>query len=523
MRRAGILIIVAITGACAAGGSAFVPADGQADGGSPAGVGTDAGAIDPAPVAADGGVPDGGVPDAGVPDGGGSDAGIGTDGGSDAGVVADGGSTDAGVTTDGGTDAGGSTGGGGYGLLPSTADGWQAFAPRAPSAPLTSVSTGSDGYILKIAGGGVANVYGGWNTTVPGLRGSSYYRLGARARPAGIVSLRESVTIVVRWKGSFGEEVSPDYVWDFDQQADGTLVFDRTLLAPAGTTDVDVQLVLQWSAGGQVAFDRLSLAAAPAPASRKVRVASIYYRPDQTKSGLDSVQRAGNYAGQIATTYNPDVIVLGELLNVIGAPGTYDTDAETIPGPSTSFMAGIASAHHVNIAFGMVERSGDSLFNTAVLIDRNGNIIGKHRKVQLPLAEASGGLAPGDAVEVFDTDFGRVALLICQETSFPEPAREAALQGAELLLVPIWGGKTALVHARAVENGIYLAASGYDYASEVVDPLGTVLASAIINAGPKAAVADIDLGKRFREDWLGDWRDIASKERRAQPYQYKLP
>jgi len=129
----------------------------------------------------------------------------------------------------------------------------------------------------------------------------------------------------------------------------------------------------------------------------------------------------------------------------------------------------------------------------------------------------------GDEVAVFNADFGRVAMLICQDTSFPEPAREAALQGAELLLVPIWGGKTALVHARAVENGIDLAASGYDYASEVVDPLGTVLASVIINSGPAVAIADIDLGKRFREDWLGDWRDIANKERRTGPYQYKLP
>ena len=71
------------------------------------------------------------------------------------------------------------------------------------------------------------------------------------------------------------------------------------------------------------------------------------------------------------------------------------------------------------------------------------------------------------------------------------------------------------MHARAVENGVYLAASGYDYASEVVDPLGAALASVPIGAGPKAAVADIDLGKRFREDWLGDWRDIANKERRT--------
>src|SRR5205807_8391450 len=146
------------------------------------------------------------------------------------------------------------------------------------------------------------------------------------------------------------------------------------------------------------------------------------------------------------------------------------------------------------------------------LLDRGRNDPGKYPQVQLPITGASAGLMPGDSVPVFDTDFGKVALLICQDIWFPEPAREAALKGAELLLVPIWGGKTALVHARAVENGIYLAASGYDYASEVVDPLGSVLASVIIDTGPR--VADIDLSQRFREQWLGDWRDIANKQRR---------
>jgi hypothetical protein len=57
----------------------------------------------------------------------------------------------------------------------------------------------------------------------------------------------------------------------------------------------------------------------------------------------------------------------------------------------------------------------------------------------------------------------------------------------------------------------------------VVNPLGTVLSSVAIDAGPRVAVADIDLSQRFREQWLGDWRDISNKERRAEPYQYRLP
>jgi predicted amidohydrolase len=440
------------------------------------------------------------------------------------------GGADAGSPAGNGTDGGGTPSGGptsapatGTGLIPTTADGWRAFAPRTVSAPSVSVTNGADGYVLNASGRGIANVYGGWTTHIGGLQGGSYYRFSTRARPVDVASVRESVSILLRWRGSFGDEEQPDYVWSFEKQQDGSVLFDRTLQAPAGTSAVDVELVLQWSPGGQVAFDKLSFASAAAPSARKVRVASIYYRPSGTQSGLDSVQQAGHYAEQVAATNHPDVMVLGELLNSIGAPGTFDANAETVPGPSTDFMAGIARANHVNLAFGMVERAGDMLFNTAVLIDRNGNIAGKYHKVQLPVSDASAGLMPGDSVPVFDTDFGKVALLVCQDIWFPEPAREAALKGAELLLVPIWGGKTSLVHARAVENGIYLAASGYDYASEVVNPLGTVLSSVTIDAGPRVAVADIDLSQRFREQWLGDWRDISNKQRRTEPYQYRLP
>jgi predicted amidohydrolase len=360
-------------------------------------------------------------------------------------------------------------------------------------------------------------------TRIAGLQGGSWYRFGARARPTNVAVLRESITILLRWRGSFGAEVSPDYVWDFQNQSDGTIVFDRAIQAPGGTTAVDVELVLQWSPTGQVVFDDLSFTPIAAPSPRRVRIAAIRYRPSGTRNGADSLQQAARYAEQVAVAQHPDVMVLGEQLNMIGAPGTVDANAETIPGPSTDFVAAIARAQHVNIAFGMVERVGDALYNTAVLLDRNGSVVGKHHKVQLPLQDASAGLTPGDGVTVFDTDFGRVALLICQDISFPEPAREAALQGAELLLVPIWGGKTTLVHARAMENGIHLAASGYDYASEVIDPLGNVLASVAPTGGPGAAVAEIDLSRRFREDWLGDWHDISMKERRTRPYRYQLP
>jgi predicted amidohydrolase len=403
-------------------------------------------------------------------------------------------------------------------LMPANSSAWSAFAPRPQSAPATLASAGGTGYTLEILGNGGPSVYGGWRTRLQGLSGGAFYRFRARALPTEIGSPRESITILLRWRGAFGDRVAPDYVWEYGTQADGTLLFDRTLQAPPGTSAVDVELVLQWASNGRVAFDALSFTRAAAPAPRPVKLAAVNFRPSGTSSGLDSVQRAARYGEEVAATHRPDVMVFGELLNVIGAPGTFDNKAETVPGPSTDVMASLASAYSVNVVFGVLERQNGLLYNTAVLIDRSGNITGKYRKVQLPQSEVASGVTPGSEVPVFQTDFGRVALLICQDTAFPEPARDAAIQGAELLLVPIWGGKPALLHARAIEQSAYVVASGYDYLSEVVDPLGTVLDRVDVLGQPGVAVATIDLSHRFREDWIGDWRDVSNKERRIAPY-----
>jgi predicted amidohydrolase len=401
-------------------------------------------------------------------------------------------------------------------LIPTSSAAWSAFSARGETTPAMTVSSGSP-YTLEVSGNGVSNVYGGWHTRLQGLSGSQFYRFRATVRAQSIPSIRESVTILLRWRGAFGDEVAPTYMWEYRIQPDGSLLYDRAVQAPAATTAVDVELVLQWAPNGVVRFDALSFTPAAAPPSRLVKVAAVSYRPSGTSSGLDSVQRAERFGEQAAATERPDVMVFGELLNVIGAPGTYDTKAEAIPGPSTDAMAALARSYNTYVVFGMLERNGSVLYNTAVLIDRSGAIAGKYRKLQLPLAEVSAGISAGTDVPVFHTDFGTVALLICQDTAFPEPPRQAAVLGAELLLVPIWGGKPAVMAARAMEHSVYIAASGYDYASEIIDPLGSVLARVPGPSQTALAVATIDLAHRFREEWSGDWRDTAGKQRQSYP------
>ena len=86
--------------------------------------------------------------------------------------------------------------------------------------------------------------------------------------------------------------------------------------------------------------------------------------------------------------------------------------------------------------------------------------------------------SPDLDLRLVTTEFGKVGLMICWDVQFSDPARALALRGAEILLVPIWGGNPALGKARAIENQVFLVSSGYNYPTYVLDPKGETLAQA---------------------------------------------
>jgi predicted amidohydrolase len=168
-------------------------------------------------------------------------------------------------------------------------------------------------------------------------------------------------------------------------------------------------------------------------------------------------------------------------------------------------LAEFARRKHAWVVAGVLEREGSTAYNTAVLLDREGALRGRYRKVYLPREEVEGGLTPGEEYPVFQTDFGKLGLMICWDIQYPDPARALALAGAEIVALPIAGGNLTLGHARAIENHLFLVSSGYDYPTEIVDPDGKVVASATGNPG--VAVAEIDLSRRYTDRWLGHMRD----------------
>jgi predicted amidohydrolase len=205
-----------------------------------------------------------------------------------------------------------------------------------------------------------------------------------------------------------------------------------------------------------------------------------------------------------------DLIVFPEGITVVGTGKSYADVAETVPGPTTEKLGAFARSRKAWVAAGIYERDGRAVYNTAVLLDREGRLAGRYRKVYLPREEIERGLTPGSAYPVFETDFGRVGLMICYDVFFPDPARALAAQGADVIVLPIWGGDETLAAARAIENKVFLVASGYDHPTYIVDPDGRRVAQAPQRG--EVAIAEIDLSRRYVDPWLGDMRTRRLKE-----------
>ncbi len=140
-----------------------------------------------------------------------------------------------------------------------------------------------------------------------------------------------------------------------------------------------------------------------------------------------------------------ELIVLQELHNSLYFCQVENVDnfdlAEPIPGPSTAFFGELAKQLQVVIVTSLFERRAPGLYhNTAVVLDKDGSIAGKYRKMHIPDDPAyyeKFYFTPGDiGFKPIDTSIGRLGVLVCWDQWYPEAARLMALQGAELLIYP---------------------------------------------------------------------------------------
>ena len=168
------------------------------------------------------------------------------------------------------------------------------------------------------------------------------------------------------------------------------------------------------------------------------------------------------------------------------------TTAETIPGPTTKAVAELAQKYHMYVVCPIREQAAEGRqYNTAVLLDRAGKVQGRYRKVFVYWGEGLN--LSQEGVPVFDTDFGRIAILTCFDANFDEVWQEAERKGAEIVFWPSAYGGGMPLNGYAMIHNYYVVAVGQgniiDILGKSVDERGKAAAAAVprhAGSGPDA-------------------------------------
>ena len=169
-----------------------------------------------------------------------------------------------------------------------------------------------------------------------------------------------------------------------------------------------------------------------------------FLQQHNTADTKDNILRLGEGITDLVKR-GAQLIVLQELHNTLYFCQTEDVDlfdlAETIPGPSTKLYCELAKKCGVVIVASLFEKRAPGLYhNTAVVIESNGEIVGKYRKMHIPDDPAyyeKFYFTPGDlGFHPIQTSVGKLGVLVCWDQWYPEAARLMAMQGAEMLIYP---------------------------------------------------------------------------------------
>ena len=270
-----------------------------------------------------------------------------------------------------------------------------------------------------------------------------------------------------------------------------------------------------------------------APVSRRVKVGVFQMKMAQdvgtnVKRAVDFIHKAADQGAQIVVT--PELF--GSLYFCQKEDAAYFDLAEPIPGPTSKRLGEVAKERGITIVGSLFEKRAAGLFhNTAVVMDKRGEMVGKYRKMHIPDDPnyyEKYYFTPGDlGFQAFPTEHANIGTLVCWDQWYPEGARLTAMKGAEVLTYPTAIGAHAreppaipekqrqawitIQRSHAIANGVFVAVSNrvgveeemrFWGSSFICDPFGEVLAQGSQDK-EEVLVAECDLATidYFREGW----------------------
>ncbi|MBC8468944.1 MAG: carbon-nitrogen hydrolase family protein [Planctomycetes bacterium] len=167
------------------------------------------------------------------------------------------------------------------------------------------------------------------------------------------------------------------------------------------------------------------------------------------------------------------------------------TEAEPIPGPTTKAVARLAKKYNMYVICPIREQAADEQYNTAVLIDRKGEVAGYYRKVFVFWGE--GLHLSREGVKAFDTDFGRISILTCFDLNFAELWRQCDALDVDIVFWPSAYGGGSPLNAFATLYHYYIVPVG---AGNIIDVTGKTFEN-LEKPNPKQFIATLDLDRAF--------------------------
>ena len=209
--------------------------------------------------------------------------------------------------------------------------------------------------------------------------------------------------------------------------------------------------------------------------ARNVTVSSIAWSAVSGQSVADALVEATALL-RLAAVAKPDLIIFPELFLHGGQPMAVWAHGDPLPSALSEHFSALAREYHTNLVVPLPTDVGGVTYNSAVVIDRQGKIVGQYDKTHSTLGELNAGIHPGCGPRAFDLDFGRISHAICYDINFTHLADEIQQLDVDLVCFHSMFTGGQLLNHWALTCGAYVL-SAYREDSRLIDMTGRELMS----------------------------------------------